>query len=208
MLTSMAFIVGAVIRIRGAFPAAPFLTYDPKDVVILFGGFLFGPFAALLMSIVVALLEMVTISDSGPIGALMNALASASFTCTAAFIYSKKRNLQGAVTGLAIGAVVATAVMLLWNYFIIPLYVPGATPERVMEMMLPALLPFNLMKNGLNAVLAVLLYKKVSGALKSAGLYKETEEKNSPHSRIILIISAIAAIALIAAFFYLTFLTC
>gem|GEM_PF-1207807 len=177
MLTSMSFLVGSIFRIRGAFAIAPFLTYDPKDVVILFGGFLFGPAAALLMSVAVALLEMVTISDSGPIGALMNALASASFTCTAAFFYAKKRNVQGAIIGLAVGTLVATATMLLLNYLIIPLYAPHITREAVLDIMLPALLPFNLMKSALNAFLAILLYKRVSVALKVAGLYRETEEK-------------------------------
>ncbi|MCL2358012.1 MAG: ECF transporter S component [Defluviitaleaceae bacterium] len=203
MLTSMAFVAGAMFRIRGAFPLAPFLTYDPKDVVILFGGFLFGPVAALLMSVTVALLDMVTVSESGPIGALMNTVASASFTCTAAIFYSKKRNITGAALGLAAGAIFATAVMLLWNYWIIPLYAPHITREAVISIMLPALLPFNLMKNGLNAFLAILLYKKVSGALKAAGLYKESEETKTSHTLqvVIMLTAAIAAVALIAAFF-------
>jgi len=206
MLTSMAFMVGAIIRLRHTFAAAPFLTYDPKDVVILIGGFMFGPMSALLMSVVVALLEMTTISITGFIGAIMNAVASASFTCTAAFFYSKKRNLQGAVTGLAIGCIVATATMLLWNYFIIPIYSPFATRESVMGIMLPALLPFNLIKTSLNAVLAILVYKKVSSALMAAGLYKEAlldaEKTGTPSSKrlyiAVMIISAIIAIALIA----------
>lgn len=205
MLTSMAFMVGATIRLRHVFAAAPFLTYDPKDVVILIGGFMFGPVSALLMSIVVAILEMATVSVTGIIGALMNAIASASFTCTAAFVYSKKRNLQGAVIGLVAGIIVATATMLAWNYAIIPLYVPAVSRADVVPMILPALLPFNLIKTSLNATLALLLYKRVSSALKSAGLYKEfIQETAEPSKRFniaVMIIAALIATALIAALF-------
>ena len=201
MLTSMAFLVGAVLRIDGVF--LPFLTYDAKDVVILFGGFMFGPAAALLMSVVTAILEMSTVSVTGLIGALMNALASASFACTAAFFYSKNRNLKGAAIGLVIGAIVSTLVMLLWNYFIIPLYAPNIAREDVLAMMLPILLPFNLMKTGLNAFLALLLYKKVSAALKLAGLYAESSEKKSSSTAqiIIMAVAAVAAVALIVGLF-------
>lgn len=205
MLISMAFLVGATFRIRSIFAAAPFLTYDPKDVVILIGGFLFGPVSALLMSIIVALLEMATVSVSGLIGALMNAIASASFTCTASFVYLKKRSIQGAVIGLAIGCVTATGMMLLWNYAIIPLYVPHATREWVMGLMIPALLPFNLIKTSLNAVIAILLYKRVAEALRAAGLYKELpsqDEKSSSKLHLaVMIASAVIAIALIVLIF-------
>ncbi|MCL2225229.1 MAG: ECF transporter S component [Defluviitaleaceae bacterium] len=200
MLIAMAFMVGATFRIRHVFAAAPFLTYDPKDVVILIGGFLFGPVSALLMSVILAFLEMATVSVTGFIGAIMNALASASFACTAAFVYSKRRNIQGAVVGLALGCVVATATMLLWNYAIIPLYVPGATRESVMAMMIPVLLPFNLIKTSLNAAIALLLYKKVVAALKAAGLYAEqpTEKTHSRTlGRIVTVSAAVIAIALI-----------
>jgi riboflavin transporter FmnP len=205
MLTSMAFLVGATIRIRGAFALMPFLTYDPKDVVILMGGFMFGPLSALLMSVVVALLEMSTISVTGLYGALMNALSSASFTCTAAFIYSKKRDLFGAIVGLAAGCIVAVVTMLAANYFIVPLYAPNVTREGVLTIMIPVLLPFNLIKTGLNSVLAVLVYKKVSSALKAAGLYKEfvmQNEKSTAGMNIaVTVISGIIAAALLAVLF-------
>ncbi|MCL2839776.1 MAG: ECF transporter S component [Defluviitaleaceae bacterium] len=175
MLTAMAFILGAVLRLRGIFPMAPFLTFELKDVGILIGGFMFGPLAALLMSIVLALLEMITISESGILGAIMNALGSAAFTCTAAFIYNKKRGMKGAIVGLVAGSLVMTTVMILFNYVITPLYVPGVTREAVTLMILPALLPFNLIKAGVNSIVVLLIYKRVSVALKAAGFYKSLD---------------------------------
>jgi riboflavin transporter FmnP len=209
MLTSMAFMVGAVIRLRGAFALMPWLTYDPKDVVILIGGFMFGPISALLMSIMVALVEMITISNSGFFGAFMNALSSASLTCTAAFIYSKKHDLKGAITGLAAGCIMVTAVMILANYFIAPLFTPHATREWVLTMIIPVLLPFNLMKSSLNAVLAILVYKKVSSALKSAGLYKEVLHDGNKNTAnrfhiAVMVVSGVIAFILAVLFVLMT----
>lgn len=164
VLSAAAYVVMLVIRLP-LIPAAPFLKYDPKDVIIAIGGFLFGPLATLAMSAVVSFAEMVTVSESGIIGCAMNIISSVSFTCVAAFIYKKHRTLTGATVGLTIGVVVSTTVMLLWNYLLVPIYTPYITREVVMGMLVPVFLPFNLLKGGLNAAVAMLLYKPVRIAL-------------------------------------------
>ena len=206
MLTAMAFMVGAVLQIRGAFPAAAHLTYDPKDVVILIGGFMFGPIAALLMSFIVALLEMSTVSVTGIVGAFMNFASSAALTCTAAFIYSKRRNMGGAVLGLAVGCIFATAVMIVLNYFITPLFFDFVTHEAVIELIVPVLLPFNLIKTSLNSVLAIVLYKRVTVALYAAGLYKETtlqKESGFSKQKALIVISLVIAVSLAVLLIYM-----
>ena len=75
MLTALSYITVVLIRI----PVVLFLNYEPKDVFLTIGGFLFGPIAGLCMSIAVALVEMVTISSTGPIGMLMNCVSSCLF---------------------------------------------------------------------------------------------------------------------------------
>ena len=76
-----------------------FLQFDLKDTAICIGGFVFGPLAAALISIVVPLIEMISASDTGIIGFIMNVLATASFCCTAAFVYKKIHTRKGAVIG-------------------------------------------------------------------------------------------------------------
>ena len=44
---------------------------------------------------------MFTVSDTGPIGCIMNVLATCAFCCTAAFVYKKFHTRKGAVIGLA-----------------------------------------------------------------------------------------------------------
>ena len=165
MLAAVAYIMVALIRI----PVVLFLSYEPKDVIITIGGFLLGPMAAFITSAVVSLVEMVTISSTGIIGAVMNLLSTCTFACTAAVIYKKKHDLWGAVLGLLTGSAIMIAVMLLWNWLITPLYM-GGTREAVEAMLLPVFLPFNALKAGLNTALVLVLYKPLTTALRKTRL--------------------------------------
>ena len=191
MLCALAYIVMAIGRV----PVVLFLSYDPKDVIIALGGLIWGPMISFAVSLIVSFIEMITISSTGWIGLIMNVISTCSFACTAAFIYKKKRTLSGAVIGLAVGAVTAITVMMLWNYLITPLYM-GYPREAVIELLLPAFLPFNLLKSGLNAALTFLLYRPVVSALKSTGLIDKTKSKNAEKRKtnIGLIILAVAII--------------
>ena len=153
---------------------AGFLQFEIKGTVIAIGGFLFGPLSAAIISIVVAFIEMFTVSDTGPIGLVMNVLATCAFCCTASFVYKKMRTRKGAVLGLALGTVVLTVVMILWNYLITPLYM-GIPRETVASMLPTVFLPFNLVKGGLNMALILLLYKPVVTALRRAKLVPESQ---------------------------------
>lgn len=169
VLAAAAFVMVALVRI----PAVLFLKYEPKDVVITIGGFLLGPTASLIISAVVSLIEMVTISETGPIGALMNLLSTCSFACTAAIIYKKKHTIWGAVWGLLAGTVTMIGVMLLWNWLITPLYMAGTSRADVAAMLIPVFLPFNALKAGLNSALILGLYKPLTVALRKTRLLPE-----------------------------------
>ncbi len=177
MLAALAYLVMVVGRI----PIVLFLKYDPKDVIITIGGFIFGPLSAFAISAVVSVIEMFTVSDTGIIGAVMNLVSTCSFAFVAALIYKKNHTLKGAVIGLLVGVCSMVIVMLLWNYLLTPIYM-GYPREAVAAMLPTAFLPFNLLKGGLNAGLTVLLYKPVVKTLRKAGLApasEQTEEKVS-----------------------------
>ena len=172
MLTAIAY---AVMYLSKMLPQiAGFLQLDLKDTVICIGGFVFGPMAAAIISIVVAVVEMFTYSDTGPIGCIMNALATGAFCCTASFVYKKVHSRKGAVIGLTLGVVVLTAVMLLWNYLLTPLYLEGIKREEIVPMLSTIFLPFNLVKGGLNMALILILYKPVVTALRRVHLIPES----------------------------------
>ena len=88
MLCALAFVAVVAIRIP-LIPIVPFLEYEPKDVIIMTGGFLFGPMSAALISIIVSFIEMITISSTGIIGLIMNILSTVAFVCPAAYLYKK-----------------------------------------------------------------------------------------------------------------------
>lgn len=172
MLTAVAYVVMYLSKMLPQ--VAGFLQLDLKDTVICIGGFLFGPVASAVISLIVALVEMFSVSDTGPIGMVMNVLATCSFCCTAAFVYKKRHTKKGAVLGLFLGVAALTVVMLLWNYLITPLYM-GVERDVVKDMLVPIILPFNLVKGGLNTALILVLYKPVVTALRQARLVPESQ---------------------------------
>lgn len=165
MLCALAYAAAAVGRI----PLILFLKYDPKDVIIVIAGLIFGPLTSLTVSVLVSVVEMFTVSETGILGCVMNIISSCSFACTAAFIYKKRRRLSSAVLGLLCGLVCQVSVMMLWNYLITPIYM-GYPREAVVKLLLPAFLPFNLIKGGLNAAITMLLYKPIVTALRRLNL--------------------------------------
>ena len=170
MLAAISYLIVSYIRI----PVVLFLKYEPKDVIITVGGFLLGPMASFAISLVVSLLEMVTVSDTGPVGALMNLLSTCSFACTASLVYKKVHKLKGAIIGLAAGSAVMICAMLLWNWLITPLYM-GVSREQVEGMLIPMFLPFNALKAGFNSALVLGLYKPLTAALRRTRLLPETK---------------------------------
>lgn len=170
VMTAIAYMAMFFFRI----PVVLFLKYEPKDVIITIGGFMFGPLASLIMSAVVSLIEMVTTSDTGPIGALMNFIGTSAFACTASLIYKKIHSIKGAVIGLVSGTVFMTLIMLAWNYLVTPIYM-GTPRDVVAGMLLPAFLPFNMLKGVLNSAITMLIYKPLSNIMRKTHVLPETQ---------------------------------
>ena len=181
MLTAVAYVVMILSKMLPQ--VVGFLQMDLKDTVICIGGFIFGPLAAAVIAIVVAVVEMFTVSDTGIIGLIMNVLATVAFCCTASFVYKKVHSKKGAVIGLALGTVCLTVVMLLWNYLITPIYME-MDRAFVASLLIPYFLPFNLVKGGLNMAVILLLYKPVVTALRRARLVPESQTIVQPGGKV------------------------
>jgi len=203
MLSALAY----VLMVYGRIPVLtipPYLKYDPKDVIFTVGGFLFGPLPVLAMSVVVSLVEMITVSDDiilggllgGLIGATMNVISTCAFACTASLIYKKLHSLKGAIIGLITGWIFTAVVMMILNYVMTPIYIAllsqglsdmEAFSKSVNEMrpyvatlLIPVFLPFNLLKGGLNAAITMLIYKPVRAGLSKSGLLPVTAAAANP----------------------------
>ena len=173
-----------------------FLNFDLKDVVICIAGFLFGPLPAAGISVVVSIIEMVTISSTGLWGLLMNVLSTCAFACTAAYIYQRNKTIKNAVIGLVVGILLMTALMLLWNYLITPIYM-GQPREFVATLLIPYFLPFNLIKGGINATLTVLLYKPIVNALRKAKLVEPSSGKGGKSTVGVVIVAAVLLVTFV-----------
>ena len=187
MITAIAYVLVATIRI----PVVLFLKYEPKDVIITIGGFLMGPMAALASSVAVALIEMVTISETGIIGCIMNFLSTCTYACIAAIIYRRNHTQKGAVLALLTGTVTMTATMLLWNYLITPLYMTGTSRSDIAGMLIPVFLPFNLIKAGLNSAITLLLYKPLVTGLRKAGMLPPSQSSGQSGKSGVLIFAGL-----------------
>ena len=189
MLCALAYAAVVVGRI----PLVLFLKYDPKDVIIVIGGFIFGPLTSFAITVIVSVVQMFTISGTGILGCIMNIISSCSFACTAAFIYKKKHKLSGALLGLFCGLSCQVAVMMLWNYLISPIYM-GYPREAIVELLIPAFLPFNLIKGGMNAAITMLLYKPVVTALRRSNLIESKQDSGKMQINIGVLLVALLMI--------------
>ena len=179
---------------------AGFLSYEPKDAIIVISGFIFGPLTCVFVSVLTSLIEMLTISSTGFYGLLMNVVSTCAFTVPAAWFYQKHRTLKGALIGLGIGIVVLAACMVLWNYIITPFYM-GVDRSVVAGMLMSIFLPFNLVKGGINAGLTLLIYKPVVTALRKAHLVEESKSGQKGHFNIGFTIFAVAVLVTFILFF-------
>lgn len=185
MLCALAYICMFVFKFK-----IGFLTFDLKDALLTVIAFLYGPIYGVASSLLVALLEFVSVSDTGVYGLIMNALSSAVFTFTCGVIYKYRRTLLGAVLGSVSAIFAMTAVMLVANIFITPFYM-GVARDEVAAMIPSLLLPFNLIKGVVNAAITMIIYKPITTALKKVGLTNSATAKTNLKKFIPLAISAL-----------------
>ena len=198
ILCAAAYVVAALIRIP-VFPSAPYLKSDFKDSLIALGGFIYGPASAVAMTLVSALVEMLTVSETGFIGFVMNALSTGAFVITSSLIYKYHRNIRGVFVALPAGCLSMTGMMLLWNYLITPLYT-GMPRSAVAGLLIPVILPFNLIKTFLNASITLILYRPLTAALRRAKLLPDAENtpKSAKTTLITLTVGAVTALICVA----------
>lgn len=202
MFAALAYICVVIIRIPNI---GGFLTLDFKDVIITIAAMFFGPIAAVVLSVLVPLLEFLTVSGTGVYGLIMNFISSFTFSFVASMIYKYKKNLVGAIVGLLSAVLSVTAVMMLANLLITPYYTH--MPTAAVAALIPKLLlPFNFTKAVMNAALTMMLYKPLTNILKKTRLYvapavsenKSEQDKKKSRLRSALIFAISLAIVVAA----------
>ena len=199
MLCALAVIVNMMIHFP-IVPAVPFLSYDPKDVVIVIGGFIYGPSSTILMSAIVSVLELMYRGGTF-IDVIMNMISTLAFVLPATYMYKNNRTKKSAIYGLLVGIVINVIVMLAWNYIVTPIYYKMPR-EAVVALLLPGILPFNFIKSGVNTLITLAIYKPIVSILrKGKFLSKENDDRNI--AKEIVYVGLFIALTLV--FFYLGF---
>lgn len=143
------------------FPPIAFMEYDPADIPILIGTFAFGPGAGILITVVTAVLQGLTVSaSSGLYGILMHIVATGTYVLVAGFIYKLHKEKKGAVKAIIAGTLAMTAIMVPANYIITPFFM--GVPADAVTALVPFIIAFNLIKAGVNGAITFLVYKRVS----------------------------------------------
>lgn len=143
-------------------PGVSFLTYDPSLMPAMVCGFAFGPGAGIAVGSIAAVIHGLILGEW--VGSLMNIFATIFFVLPAALLYKRLHTLKGAVAGLVISVITATAGAILINLTIGVWFYYGSA-DVIIPLILPALLPFNLAKTILNALLTLVVYKAVSNLI-------------------------------------------
>lgn len=168
------------------FQAFSFLSYDPKNLMVCISGIILTPLHSIIVSFVAAFLEMITTSDTGFYGFLMNFVASVFFSVPAALIYRIKRNKIMMLLGLITGTLALTGSMTALNLLITPLYL-GSDVQTVVQLLPVAIVPFNLIKGVIDSSLIISLSGPILINMKRIGFFEDDEKIHTGKLQNILI---------------------
>lgn len=156
MLAAAAFILMATVQVP-VLPAAPYLRYDPSDVVALLVAFVIGPVPAVAVVFLKDLLYLIFRARSifGPTG---NFIAVATFVGVAGWVYRRRADPGWGwlVAACAAGALARILIMVPANFVILNLQF-GMPPARVAALLWPVIIPFNGLASVINTALSVVL---------------------------------------------------
>lgn len=188
---ALAFILTAVLRFKVAF-----LSFDLKDTVIAVVSLMYGPLYGVVSAGIVAVLEFLSVSDTGVYGLIMNFISSATFSFVAGIIYKYKRTFSGAVMSVGFSVISVSIVMSLANILITPYYM-GVSSGEVVALIPTLLLPFNLCKSLINAAATVIIYKPIRNILSKIGIQPQNSTANNKNLAKSIILCVIALIVII-----------
>lgn len=165
--------------------APPFYELDFSEVPVLIGAFALGPIAGIIIEFIKIILNLIfTGTLTAGTGELANFLIGCSFVVPAAIIYHRNKSYKSAIKGLIIGTLCMVVLGAFMNaYVLLPAYayffkMPiGALVEmgtavnssinNLSTFVFYAVIPFNLLKGVVVSLITLLVYKRISGVIKS-----------------------------------------
>lgn len=165
--------------------APEFYKLDLGELPVLIGAFTLGPVAGIVIEFVKIIVKLLLKSTTtGFVGDFANFVIGCSLIIPAAIIYRFNRSKKGAVIGMIVGTMSITVVGAVINALVmLPFYSNLIPLENILEkgaavnpavgsvwtFVLFCVAPFNLIKGVVVSLLTLLLYKRVSVLIHSAG---------------------------------------
>lgn len=146
------------------FPAAPFLKLDFSFAIMLIAAYMLGALSG-EMTVIIFTLFRLPLSQTGMIGELANFIMAQFFVVIPSLIYERKRKFSVVAVTLSAATVIISAVSLIINrYLLFPFYMQDGAAAFFADVWYLIVL-FNLIKGAANAVITVLLYKRLKKIL-------------------------------------------
>jgi len=143
-------------------PAAPYMLYDMADIPIIIGTLFMGPVAGIILTVIVSVIQGVTVSATGGIiGIVMHIVATGAFVLTIGLV--RKVWPKRSALPILFGVIAMTLIMIPLNLLLTPIYT-GMSVEAVAKLILPVILPFNLAKAGINGFTAFVVFQIIARA--------------------------------------------
>ncbi len=156
-----------------------FIKMDLSDLPALIAAFALGPVSGVIVCLVKNLIHL-TLSQTGGVGELANFLLGVAFVLPAGLIYRVNRTKGGAVIGSFAGMIIMGIASFPINYFITypvyELFMPEDVIIAAYQVILPSVqnlaqcllvfnVPFTMIKALCSVVIALAVYKKISGMI-------------------------------------------
>ena len=165
IFSAIAFIlqfIGSMIGLK----VSGFLEIELSDIPPLILTFYYGPLAGVLCELIKNILHCF-ITSTGFVGELANFVINGTMCFVAGIIYKHIRTFKGAVISLCAATIAMAIAGILANFYImLPLYMPGVAFLEKFRLVMYTILPFNLVKGAVISILTLLLYKRISKAIK------------------------------------------
>ncbi|MCR5101704.1 MAG: ECF transporter S component [Butyrivibrio sp.] len=182
-----------------ALPFAPsFYKIDLSDLPALIGAFAFGPIVGVLIEFIKILLNLIFQGTTTAfVGELANFIVGCSFVLPASIIYSFKKTRKTAIIATVVGTITITACGTIFNaVYLLPAFAAlyGMPLESLIGMgtainpnvtdvtsfVIMCVAPLNILKGGIDSVITVLIYKRISPILKTGTVSRV--QKKAPAS--------------------------
>lgn len=165
VMAAAAFILMVAVQVP-VLPGAPYLRYNPSDVVALLMASVAGPLAGVAVVVLKDVLYLFLRARSffGPLGDL---IAVATFVGVSGWVYHRRPKPSAVwfIASCGLGAVARILVMIPTNFLLLN-WQFGMPPAKVVALVWPVIVPFNALASVINTGLSAVLLL----AIKRRGL--------------------------------------